>query len=369
MARVTQRDIAEALGISRATVGLVVGNIDSPLKARLSPETVRRVQEKALEMGYQPHLGAQMTRKGRSNLIAVVHYGRGYQNALHMNTVLAQKIVEAGYEYLSIALNWFGGDVEKILDRLIQMRVEGVVISHTIEAFKLKHTARLREYGIPIVSVNGEKWSGLPLVCDDAYGSFERMIRHINQVKRRHVVMLCPSYDNRPSQDRLRAFRQAFSEEFKCQEGETLEEYSELRSTQPERSAFFLRLPMHERRGISFISYETFKQVIQQNCLPDVVICSNDQVAFGVVNAALEAGLKVPEDLTVTGYDNESFGEFPVYSLTTMQQQVDEICGEGIRVLIRNIHGENLDVTKQYTSELVVRGSCGVSMTEKPINQ
>lgn len=368
MARVTQQDIADALGISRATVGLVVGNIDSPLKARLNSETVRKVEEKAREMGYQPHRGAQMMRKGRSNLIAVVHYGHGYQNAMRMNTILARKIVEAGYEYLSVALSWFGGDIEKILDRLIQMRVEGVVISHAIEAFKLEHTSRLRDYGIPIVFVNGEKWPGIPLVCDDAYGSFEKMLRHVSQVERSHVVMLCPSYDNRPSRDRVRAFEQVMPSEYPFRECRTADEYRELRHSHPKKSASCIRMFMEEGKETSFIAYETFKQMVQAGGLMDTVICSNDRVAFGVMNAALELGLRIPEDLTVTGYDNERFGKFPIYSLTTMEQKVEEICSEGVQVLIRNIHGEKLDTTRSYVSDLVVRGSCGVNRSHQLLN-
>lgn len=361
MARVTQQDIADALGISRATVGLIVGNIDSPLKARLSPDTVRKVQQKAQDMGYQPHRGAQMMRKGRSNLIAVVHYGRGYQNALHMNTVLAQKIVEAGYEYLSIALNWFGGDVEKILDRLIQLRVEGVVISHTIAAFKPEHTARLRDYGIPIVSVNGDKWPGIPLVCDDAQASFELMIKHVTQVKRSHLVMFCQSYNNRPAVGRVNAFRNTTSG-YTFHESLGAEEYVEVRRAKPANSAVCIRLPMEEGVPSTYIAYRQAMQVFRAGYPLDAIICSNDQIAFGVINAALELGMKIPEDVSITGYDNENFGEFPLYSLTTMQQQVEPICTESIQILLRNIRGENLDSTTGYVSELVIRGSCGVSV-------
>ena len=66
-------------------------------------------------------------------MIGIVHFGAGIEAALKVNLTLAADVCARGYDYLAVDMNWHGGSVERVIDELIQSRVEGVIISHIQE--------------------------------------------------------------------------------------------------------------------------------------------------------------------------------------------------------------------------------------------
>lgn len=376
--RVTQKMIAEVLGVSVSTVGLVVGRCETRGEKKLSKETVERIRAKALEMGYYPDRSAQNMRKGRSNLVGIIHFGR-----LSESTNLAIKHVSAGitakgYDVMSVDLSWHGGGIERVLEEMIQARVEGVVITHMVESFGKEHTAILQARGIPVVSVNGDERMGVPMVCDDVAEVFKEMVGHLVGVGHREILLMVNESETRPSRERRRGFREGITKAG----GSVWTIEGGIRGLRAGKRKKTGRMEQGENiQGIvwnfnakhygydySRAGYELVKELLQQGNLPDVVMCTNDAAAFGGISICLERGIRIPEDLAITGYGDAKFGGFPFFGLTTVKQNMEKICEEAIEMLMTRMAGKEPGIEGKFLpASLVLRSSCGQQQTRTEI--
>jgi DNA-binding LacI/PurR family transcriptional regulator len=109
-------------------------------------------------------------------------------------------------------------------------------------------------------------------------------------------------------------------------------------------------------------NYAFSQRLFSTDILPDAIMCSNDQGAFGVFNAATERGLSIPRDLAVTGADDDEFGKYPMFGLTTIRSDVAQSCAAGVKLLKDRIQKKtSFRASKIFQSELVLRTSCGRS--------
>jgi len=368
---ITQRQIAEALGVSCATVA----NILSQKKGlRYSSQTRERVLQKAQELGYQPNRASQSIRRQRSNLIAIVHFGAGIEAAHKANTALSLKVHEAGFDYLSVDMDWHGGSVDRTLADLIENRVEGVLISHIQEILSDEHIGILHRAGIPLVSINGDLREGVTMVGHDARGPFQRMTNHLLDVGHRQLLCLthtgigADGGEHREDTHRKRGFRQAIEARGAFQ-------------IIPEKD-FFARSSNGNalEQGISgiavqqdFLQYQRLEQPVYRFCkrlfasgnLPDAIVCMSDKYALEAIMAAQEVGVRIPDDLAVTGYDNDLIGSFPAIGLTTAEQDIENICKAGVEELVKLVQDPSRGISRQtFGSRLVLRTSCGRMLQE-----
>ena len=364
----TLRIIAEKAGVSRETVSHILGG---KLAENYKLATRTRVLEIARELNYRPHRGAQAMKAGRSNLIAIVHFGAGIEAAHKTNLVLSRLVHERGYDYLAMDMNWYGGSVERTLEEIIRARVEGVLISHIQEVFEDEHIEELLRAGIPIVSVNGSRRPKVPLNCNNAGKAFEALTRHLLQVGHRRIIQLISSFAHilegrEPSStERTDGFRKAIegSGEWMVMGEE------EFFASWPQISR---RIPRDRVLGVTVEQdarlYERVDKPVYRFCdrlfpdgnLPDAMVCMNDLYAMEVIAAALEHGVKVPGDVAVTGYDNDRIGEFPAFGLTTAEQDLEGICSAAIETLMKRIAGQVEPVEDRFfDSRIIIRSSCG----------
>ncbi len=359
----TQKSIALLCGVSRATVGIILAG--GALASRYRKETRELVLQTAARLNYCHHRAAAAMRRQRSNLIAIVHYGAEIESARKSNLALAHEVGVAGYDYLSVDMDWYGGSVERTVRELIQARVEGVAISHIQEVFEDVHLARLLQAGIPVVSINGNERAGVPLFCDHVSKAFYDLTTHLIRLGHRHIVQLLPFVDlnnpsvHRPWRERKEGFRAAFAKQGTWQEAQS-EEYSmDLFSSTAPIGVSVYHSPQHYKR-LERSNYHLCKLLFEGKRWPDAIVCSNDAYAIEVMMAAMEMGVRVPEDVAVTGYDNDTLGSFPVLGLTTAEQDIESICREGIRnLLARHESTDAAIVVKKFDSTLIYRTSCG----------
>jgi len=365
----TQRSVAEASGVSRAAVGAILSG--GTAAARYSAETRERVLAAARRLHYRPNRAAQAMRKQRSNLVAIVHFGAGIEAAHKTNQALSRELNVAGFDYLAVDMNWYGGSVERTLEELIQARVEGVLISHIQEVFGDEHVEVLRQAGIPVVSINGERRKNVSLICDTAAKAITELTSHLLAQGHRHLVQLLPSMGagnsgSRVHRDRRSGFASAFSatgrwmqvaEEDFSMDLFNGEEALGITVTQDSRQYELLERPV----------YQFCRCLLAAGNCPDAIVCSNDTYAVEAIMAAVELGLSVPGDLAVTGYDNDRIGEFPAMGLTTAEQDLHGICTTGVRTLIERINNPVLPTTtKSFDSKLIIRSSCGSATSQIP---
>lgn len=376
--RVTQKMIADALGVSVSTVGLVVGRCETRGEKKLSKETVARIEAKALEMGYYPDRSAQSMRRGRSNLVGIIHFGRVSESTDQAIKHVSAGITAKGYDLMSIDLSWHGGGIERVLEEMIQARVEGVVITHMVESFGKKHTAILMERGIPVVSVNGDERMGVPMVCDDVAGIFTEMVEHLVRVGHKRILLMVNESETRPSRERRYGFmegiRKVGGEVWRVDGGVKglrmggMKKTDRLRHGEEIQGVVWNFDAKQYGYDYSRSGYELIKELLQQGDLPDVVMCTNDAAAFGGISICLEQGMRIPEDLAITGYGDAKFGRFPFFGLTTVKQNMEKLCEEAIRMLMERLEGKDAGIERKFLpASLIVRSSCGQKRMEAGI--
>ncbi|CAN5391724.1 LacI family DNA-binding transcriptional regulator [soil metagenome] len=359
--------IAEKAEVSRETVSHILGG---KLAERYKMSTRTKVLEIAEQLNYRPHRGAQAMKSGRSNLIAIVHFGAGIEAAHKTNLALSRMVNEKGYDYLAMDMNWYGGSVERTLAELIRARVEGVLVSHIQEVFQEEHVAELRAAGIPVVSVNGGYRSSIPLICDNVDKAFQDLTRHLLNLGHRRILQLVASFSHlslelaRTNNHRLTGFRTAIEKRgrwLSFTEDEFFGNWSKLYA---ESSQEILGITVQQEarlyERVDKPVYRFCSHLFPQGALPDAIVCTNDMYAMEVIAAGLEHSVRVPENIAVVGYDNDRIGEFPAFGITTAEQDIEGICAAAVDVLMGHIKQPSEDTsTSMFDSRIIIRSSCG----------
>lgn len=339
----TQAAIANAVGISRASVSHILSGRNAD---RYQVETRRKVLAEAEALGYRPHRAAQFMRTGKSNLIGVIHFGTGHHNARQASHYLPQAINAAGYETFVVDMSWHGDCHRRALELLIEARVEGVIISFGVESFGVDDVQMLTQAGIPVVTLAGNEKLGIPIFLGDVQLAFRDLTWHLAGLGHRTLMLLTSDCEARPTMSRIAGFEEGL----RTLEGVTGE---------------IVRLP-RDRGGFDLDAqaYEFVKKLIADKALPDAILASNDQWARGVFAAALEAGLRIPQDLAVTGADNEPFAARAPFYFTTTALDVGQESQKAVEVLLEMIQGGTIPTTPfVFPCRLVIRNSCGAQIS------
>lgn len=358
---ITQKHIADSLGMAAKTVSNILSGQSG---YRYSEETRQRVLEAAEKMGYRKNRISRAVRTGRSNLIGVINFSSIAEVAQKAEANLPRIINGEGFDYMSIDLGWHGGDIDRVIDELIQARVEGVIVSHMTGAFDSRYTGMLEKVGIPITGIYGDDKLHIPLVADDARSAFCAMTRHLQSLGHRRLLLLINDYDARPARHRMEGFQLAMNDFAGCQLFKEDLFFERGRKRFPwdgEAGGIILRIDLAKTGHSPARSYyQAAKRFFKMGGRPDAIICSNDIAAFGIFTAAFEEGIRVPDDLAITGADNDLFGEFPLYGLTTMEKDLEGACTKAVELLVAKIRKKTVShKTELLPSELVLRKSCG----------
>ncbi len=360
---ITQKKIAEALGISTSTVANILNGTPHYKK-----ETVERVRKAVEEFGYQPNRASRAIKRGRSNLIGVVHTGSAFEVGQKAVYALLQEISKSDYSYLVVDLHWHKGDARRVLNEMVQARVEGVILcADTSAVFTKEVLAVLKRAGIPVVSLYGDNQLGLPVVGDSAALSFYALTRHLQGVGHRSLLFFsCPRDEfYRSTEGRIHGFRSAvrgWGEFLEYDEALFTQQWPRLCREYREREVGIIVYLDHARmfRSVMDASALLSRHLFASGAVPDAILATNDRAAYGVMSEAHEAGLRVPGGLAVTGADDDELSRLPLFRLTSVRQDVERSSTAVVAMLLARIRGEKTGEQDQYyPSQLVLRQSCG----------
>lgn len=362
----TQKCIALESGVSRSTVGEILNQGEG--SKNYSEETRRRVLEAAARLGYVPNRAAQIMRKQRSDLVSIVHFGAGVEVAQKTNLALANQVNAAGYACLSMDLNWNRDSLRRMMEELIQSRVEGVIISNIQRIVTEEHLDVLRRAGIPVVSVFGEPRSRVSMVYDNIKMAIEQLTRHLIAVGHRRILQLTPGEIHlvgdcsRHRSHRVQGFRRAI-EESGVWEMVTEDDFFRTWCKEQRSDKLFGSTVVQEDHLYDKLEHPVYnfcKRLFALGKLPDAVLCSNDMFAMEVFAAAAEMGVRIPADMAVTGYDNDRIGVFPAYGITTVAQDIEGAAKIAVETLAQRIKDPSKKIKKVVTDPvLIFRTSCG----------
>jgi LacI family transcriptional regulator len=286
-----------------------------------------------------PHSGARSLSTSRTNTIGVVLpdlYGEFFSELIRGIDVAARR---RGLHLLVSSSHGDAAEAGAAL-RAMSGRVDGlIVMSPHVDAGFL--AANLPET-LPIVLLNthdaGHQCSSLAI---DNYGGASAMVQHLVEMGHRRLVMITGPANNFESEERLRGFR---------------ETVARLVPDHDPNDLVVLHGDFSEESG-----YRAGHQLQALKRLPDAVFAANDMMAIGCLFALGEAGLRVPRDIALAGFDDIPTARFVTPPLTTVRVRISEMGSRALETLAFQV--ENPAGTKRSNqvlqTELVVRRSCG----------
>lgn len=355
--RVTQRVIAQELGISQPAVGAVLGSHSSNSRIQLSDEMRQRVLETAERLGYRPHRYAQILAKGRSGIIGVLQSSGMLQINIQRTNHVLRLIRENGFHPLVADSTGYPAETETACQSLIDARVEGVLLQNA--SIGLPQVHQFQDADIPVVALSGGELPHVPQVRADACQGMLDLTHHLLALgyRRMRLMVLGPADGSEdlgwPMTERIKGFRNALTDAgLKCDEPDVWFAKRPADPMVPYRSGF-----------------DAMQRILQTSPLPEAVLCSNDDLAIGALCAAAQAGRRVPEDIAVTGFDNSPVSEFTMVPLTTVMQPTERMVRQAMGLLMNLIGGKEItesDRLVKVPCQLVIRQSCGAHL-RKPV--
>ncbi|MEM1263804.1 MAG: LacI family DNA-binding transcriptional regulator [Pseudomonadota bacterium] len=324
--RATSYDVAREAGVSQSAVSRVFQDGASASKAMRD-----RVLAAANKLGYRPNAIARGLITQRSNMVAVVISKLTNLYYPEVLVMLTQRFSEHGIRVLLFALDR-ESDISNTIDALLQYRVDGVL---TAAMFESRELTAVENAGIPIVLYNRTaRDSRVSSVrCDQEEG--ERwLVEQLVGAGHRSFGIVAGPEDSIVSIERTTGAR------------------TEL-----------------ERLGVVDITtvsgdygYETgrccFAELVEKRgSAPDAVIAANDVMAIGCIDEAREAHkLRVPEDVSIVGFDGVGPARYAAYDVTTVRQPVHRMTESAATMLIERIENPELSPEKRAFSGIQVRG-------------
>lgn len=288
----TQKEIAKQLNISQATVSMALKGSE-----RISPAVREAVRKLATDIGYRPNPAGQMLRLGRSNVIGAVFPSLTNSYYAELFQELQRGLEPHGYLLYFIPAGSHP-DAAAAAVSLQSMRVAGVIALGIFAEQLLP----LREEGIALVFYGGERQISeqISQILPDRFGAGRELTEFLIGRGRRKIAFL--GMQGREEQ-RFRGYLAAMAA-----------------ANLPERS-----IPVPGDGDLLSAGYEGMRQLLLRYPDTDGVFAHNDEMAIGALRAAAEAGLQVPETLSVAGFDNITAGRYATPALTSVEQPRDEI--------------------------------------------
>lgn len=335
--RVTSLDVARRAGVSRTTVSFVLNNVAG---MQISEETRKRVLEAAHDLGYVPDAAAKALASGRSQTIGLLLARRQQVIASDMYLiqvieVLVREVKHQGLRLLLEVLEDFG-DQDSYLKLVRSKSIDGILYSGP--RFNDEALRSLVEHGVPTVLMGALPGTDYAYVDVDNRSAANLAVDYL--LKLGHTRIGCitnasPSYA--AAADRLHGYKDAVSS---------------------------AGLPV-DMQLVRYGDFDSESGYAQMNSLLDVnpdltaAFVASDVVAFGAMAAVRERGLRIPQDISLVGFDNVPFSRYVDPGLTTIQLPVVELARRASEMVVGMIRGEPpAQPQVLLDANLTVRNSC-----------
>ncbi len=329
--RVTINDVAKAARVSNATVSRVLNKSDYPI----SPEIRKKVLEAAKKLHYTPNLFGRNLKKGKSNDIGVIV--PSLLNPFYAETVAGIELEcrKRGYNPIFCSSGHKVGKEMEYVDLLQQKCVDGLIISSI--SSNVADMQQILDHNRNIVLFDQ------PAICGDCdsvtynFNEAGKMAAHyLIEKGHRDIAFLVPCFDRQSRVARFEGVKSGmkeagleFSESRLFLLDEEAQEITENESIlQDNQSGWF-------KDGI-----ELAQAFLKSQCEATAVVAVNDIIALGVIREFIRNGLKIPQDVSVMGFDDISISVMSNPALTTIAQPSVEMGRMAARMLIERINGE-----------------------------
>ena len=332
MSAVRLKDIAEACGVSTATVSRALNRLSQP-----DNKAAEMIRKRASEMGYIPNAAALALKTNQSNNIGILYEANLYHE--YFSTLLDALRREAGRRGYDLTL--IGSEGEEgtnYYDHARKRNVDGVIV---IQAdFDSAEVIRLATSSMPSVIID-HMYEGCDCVGNDNRASMSQIVQYAWQRGHRRIAYIIGEH-GAVTKERLAGFYKACAELGICvPKGSVVEGH------------------FHEPKECA----DHIRRLIREPEAPTCILCPDDYSCLGAMLQLSEESVNVPEQVSLIGYDGIRIGQMISPKLTTYRQEPDEIAAEAINLLIEAIEEPETHNARQ----IIVNGSLIRGETVKEI--
>jgi LacI family transcriptional regulator len=329
--RITLKKLSEHLGLSRTTVSMILNDV--PEATRFPEETRQRVVESAKKLGYRPNYFARSLGSRRTYLIGVIapDFGNGFEAAVLSG--FERRLLSTGYTSLVATHLWSPELLGRQVDTLCDRGVEGLLLINSTPN---------QSPGIPAVTICTDRspiWS-TRISIDNTFG-IRKAIHHLAGLGHRQIAFIKGPEGSGDTQERWNAVLAT------CRAlGVRVD---------PRLTIQLKRLePGTHQTEEGRIAAEG---LLRRDRPFTALVAFNDISALGAMTALREAGLKVPEDVSIMGFDDIEFASIAYPALTTIRQPLQEMGATAAELLLRKLADDESAQDIRLRPELIVRSS------------
>jgi DNA-binding LacI/PurR family transcriptional regulator len=329
---VSIRDVAKRAGVSIATVSRAVNNIST-----VNAELAERVWKAIEEIGYLPNTQARALVSGRSRMLGLIVSEITNPFFPELVQEFENLAVAQGYEVLIGSTNYDPARTESLIRRMMQRNVDGVaVMTFGIEEELVQ---KLVEREFPLVFVDaGPDLPNIRVLKVDYAEGIRQAVQHLAALGHRQIAFISGPLHLRSATARRDAFRSSMAEL-----GLTVPHDHIVEGT-------------HTMEG----GKEAADKLLALPHLPTAIMCSNDMTAIGVLHALHRTTHRVPDDISVVGFDDIHLAQFMLPPLTTVQMSCTQLAAASVEALRAGIEPDNPNANRKewfIPTRLVVRQS------------
>ncbi|MGA2673000.1 MAG: LacI family DNA-binding transcriptional regulator [Terracidiphilus sp.] len=326
---ISLRTLGEYLNLSPATISLVLNN--APGVRSIPQETRDRVTQAAAKFDYRPSFYARSLRKQQTFSVGVLVPDLNDNYAAQVLTGVEEFLIEEGYFYLTASHRRKPDLIEEYPRLLMDRCVEGFILIDTV----LEHSMKL-----PVVSVAGHrKLEGVTNVVLDQRRAAELALRHLYQLGHRKIAFMRGGSHSSDADERW-ACQMAVAKELKLE-------------VPPE-----LTVQILTRVSTPEMGFGPVNELVTRGADFSALVCYNDVSAIGAIRALMDHGLRVPDDVSVVGFDDIQNAAYHNPSLTTIRQPLQHMGSVAARILLQRIRSQaTFPDAVPILPELVIRES------------
>ena len=340
MKKPTQSDVARLAGVSRATVSYIINGKDNQ-GVPISDETRQRVLEAVEELGYVVNAGAQALRSGDTKTIGVML--PIYQNPFFWDILngISKEANESGYKVLLANSVLDEEQTGQTVSELAEQRVDGLIFMIEFESLPDKAMEQLLKSTHPIVEISSS-FSEFDLIKQGYGEATKALLSHLLELGHHQIAFIYGVHKPEQGLDRLVAYRQGLNEA----------------GIQIDESLIYRCGPTMED------GYHATRTVLQADNPPTAIITLNDLLGVAAISAATDLGLRVPNDVSIAGFDDIPFARFVVPKLTTVASNPEQNGRNAVQLLLKRLKEPDRPhevITARW--KLIVRESTGSAPT------
>ena len=331
--KLTIEDIAETAGVSIKTVSRVFNN--APNVRQQKRDLVLGV---ARDLGYRPNISARQLASKRSFVISHFHDNPNTDYLSEIYEGMRRACSEQGYYAVAEKLAPHKSSYRQaLLDYLLRFEVDGVILSPPVSDDNAV-IKEIEERNIPyaLISPGKKKKSAINVFIDEKNAG-RSITDYLIARGHEHLAFISGLDSHAASRQREAGFWEAIDV-----------------AKIPKKNAVRLAGDFSMQSG--FTAFD-----ILMKKAPNVtgIFAANDEMAVGIIVAALGNGKKVPQDLSVVGFDDSPFARAMWPTITSLAQPVDEMAHLSTQKLIEWVHAEALDQSRfEFSTEIIIRESC-----------